>query len=204
MTTFLIVRHGEAEGNAEGRFIGQLDVPLTPLGREQVERLAPTLLDLGITKIVSSDLQRAAETVRPVADHLGLVLDYEPRLREIANGEWAGLLADDIATRWPERFAAYRAGEDVARDGGERWEDVQRRVREAMVELAGETRNDDVVLVGTHAGPAMAIARWAAGHPPIGNVFTSEFPPLANTSVSTFRMVANIPHLIEYNRIHHL
>ncbi len=204
MTTFLIVRHGEAEGNAEGRFIGQLDVPLTPLGREQVERLAPTLLDLGITKIVSSDLQRAAETVRPVADHLGLVLDYEPRLREIANGEWAGLLADDIATRWPERFAAYRAGEDVARDGGERWEDVQRRVREAMVELAGETRNDDVVLVGTHTGPAMAIARWAAGHPPIGNVFTSEFPPLANTSVSTFRMVANIPHLIEYNRIHHL
>lgn len=204
MTTFLIVRHGEAEGNAEGRFIGQIDVPLTPLGREQVERLAPTLLDLGITKIVSSDLQRAAETVRPVADHLGLVLDYEPRLREIANGEWAGLLADDIATRWPERFAAYRAGEDVARDGGERWGDVQRRVREAMVELAGETRNDDVVLVGTHAGPAMAIARWAAGHPPIGNVFTSEFPPLANTSVSTFRMVANVPHLIEYNRIHHL
>ncbi|MBT8250576.1 MAG: histidine phosphatase family protein [Acidimicrobiia bacterium] len=204
MTTFLIVRHGEAEGNAEGRFIGQIDVPLTPLGRRQVERLAPTLLDLGITKIVSSDLQRAAETVRPVAELLGLMLEYEPRFREIANGEWAGLMADDIATMWPERFAAYRAGEDVAREGGERWEDVQRRVREALIELASASRSDDVVLVGTHAGPAMAIARWAAGHPPIGNVFTSEFPPVANTSVSTFQMISNNPRLIEYNRIHHL
>lgn len=204
MTTFLIVRHGEAEGNREGRFIGQIDVPLTDLGRNQVERLAPTLMDLGVTRVVSSDLQRAAETVKPVAERLGLMLEFEPRLREIANGEWAGLMAEDIATRWPERFAAYRAGEDVARDGGERWEDVQRRVRDAMIELASQSTNDDVVLVGTHAGPAMAIARWAAGHPPIGNVFTSEFPALANTSVSTFQMVASIPRLIEYNRTHHL
>ncbi len=204
MTTFLIVRHGEAEGNREGRFIGQIDVPLTDLGRNQVERLAPTLMDLGVTRVVSSDLQRAAETVKPVAERLGLMLEFEPRLREIANGEWAGLMAEDIATRWPERFAAYRAGEDVARDGGERWEDVQRRVRDAMIELASQSTDDDVVLVGTHAGPAMAIARWAAGHPPIGNVFTSEFPALANTSVSTFQMVASIPRLIEYNRTHHL
>ena len=206
MTTLLVVRHGEAEGNSEGRFIGQMDVPLTTLGRQQVQKVTAALATRPITRVVSSDLQRAAETVRPTADRLGLEVEFEPRLREIANGHWAGLLATEVEERWPELFASYKSGVDVDREGGERWQDVQHRVRQAISDMAAVWKPDDVVLVGTHAGPVMAIARWAAGHPPIGNVFTNEFPALGNTSINTFRLSNQIsdPQLVEYNNTDHL
>jgi probable phosphoglycerate mutase len=227
VTTLLVVRHGEAEGNPEGRFIGQMDVPLTELGRQQVVKVTAALVDRRssrpttrptarpITRVVSSDLQRAAETVRPTAEKLGLDIELEPRLREIANGIWAGLLATEVEAQWPELFESYKSGVDVHREGGERWQDVQLRVREAITDAAWLP--DDVVLIGTHAGPAMAIARWAAGHPPVGNVFTAEFPPLANTSISTYRLAGSElagselagseqarPELIDYNDASHL
>lgn len=204
MITLLVVRHGEAEGNPDGRFIGQMDVPLTAMGRHQVEKLAGTLLNRGITRVISSDLQRAADTVRPVAEALGLSIELEPRLREIANGHWAGLMADEIAERWPDLFAAYRAGVDVPREGGERWQDVQYRVRQAVTEITASCRHDEVVLVGTHAGPVLSLARWAMGEPPVGTVFSSDFPPLANTAICTFQMDDSRLRLIEFNRTAHL
>ncbi|MBT8246729.1 MAG: histidine phosphatase family protein, partial [Acidimicrobiia bacterium] len=121
MTRVLIVRHGEAEGNREHRFIGQSDVPLTPQGRSQVEALTRRLSAIGITRVVSSDLQRASNTVGPVAELLGLEVEHDVRFREIANGEWANLVAADGADRFPDLWARYRDGEDVDRPGSECW-----------------------------------------------------------------------------------
>ena len=105
MTKLLIVRHGEAEGNREHRFIGQSDVSLTEDGRAQVEALTRRLLGVGITHVVSSDLRRATETVNPLAETLGIPVKTDSRLREIANGEWANLVAADVAARWPDLWA---------------------------------------------------------------------------------------------------
>ena len=202
MTRLLIVRHGEAEGNREHRFIGQSDVPLTDHGRRQVSALTRRLRDVGITRVVASDLQRAADTVTPVADELGLTVELEPRLREIENGEWANLVAADVAAGWPDLWDRYRHGEDVNRPGGECWGDVQVRAVDAITDYLASLDGSDTVLVGTHAGPALGLLRWAVGLAPEGNVFAGSFNAPHTTEIYTISLPG--PRLHTVNDTGHL
>ncbi len=202
VTKLLIVRHGEAEGNREHRFIGQSDVSLTEDGRAQVAALTRRLLGVGITHVVSSDLRRSTETVNPLAEALGIPVKTDSRLREIANGEWANLVAADVAARWPDLWARYRDGEDVDRPGGENWTEVQIRAVAAIEDIIAASEDDDVVLVGTHAGPAIGILRWAIGLEPEGNVFSGPFGALHNASISSIAVPG--PRLYTVNDTGHL
>jgi len=198
--TVLLLRHAEAEGNAERRFIGQNDVELSPLGRRQVGALARRLRTLAITRIVSSDLRRCVDTVTALAEDLGLEIEKDPRWREIANGQWGGLLADQIAERWPDAWQRYRGGEDVHRPEGERWADVRVRVVAAFEELARELTDQDVAVVCTHGGPGAILALWAAGFS--GPAFGGPFGPLANASITTLGLPG--PRLLGVNDVGHL
>ena len=202
MIRLLLVRHGEAVGNREHRFIGQSDVPLTAAGRDQVARLTDRLAGVGITQVVSSDLQRASDTVAPTAERLGLPMRLDKRLREIANGEWADLVASEVAARWPDLWERYRDGEDVDRPGGECWGNVQERAVEAVEELVDGVGDGETVLIGTHAGPALGILRWAVGLPRSGNVWRGPFGQLYNTSISTISVPG--PRLHTVNDTGHL
>jgi broad specificity phosphatase PhoE len=123
-------------------------------------------------------------------------------LREIANGEWADLVAADVETRWPDLWSRYRDGEDVARPGGERWTDVQLRAVAAIEDLIAGLDGNDTVLIGTHAGPALGIIRWAVGLPPRGSVWSGPFGALHNTSISTISLPG--PRLHTVNDTGHL
>lgn len=202
MTRFLVVRHGEAVGNREHRFIGQSDVALTDYDRRQVAALTRRLESLDINRVVSSDLSRAFDTVAPLAAQLGVEVEIDKRLREIANGEWANLVAEEVADAYPELWARYRDGEDVDRPGGESWAEVQERAVDAMTELVSSCDEGDVVVVGTHAGPALALLRWAVGLPPVGNVFAGPFGALHNASISTISIPG--PRLHAVNDTGHL
>lgn len=202
MIRLLVVRHAEAEGNREHRFIGQSDVPLTDLGRRQVEHLTRRLLDVGITRVLTSDLQRASDTVAPAAEKLGLEVEFDARLREIENGEWANLVASDVEAGWPDLWSRYRRGEDVHRPGGENWGQVQERAVAAVAEAAARSDGNDTLLVGTHAGPALGLLRWAVGLPQEGNVFAGPFGALHNTSISTISLPG--PRLHTVNDTGHL
>ncbi len=119
--TLLVIRHGEAEGNHDHRFIGQSDVPLSDLGRRQADTVGAYLASKGVTRIISSDLQRAVNTARPLADRIGLDIEIDVRLREILNGDWAMHLPEEIEAGWPDLWRRYRSGEDVQRPNGETW-----------------------------------------------------------------------------------
>ena len=78
--SLLVVRHGQSVWNAEGRWQGRADPPLTPLGEQQA---ADAALHVGpIDEVWSSDLQRAHRTAEIVAAHLGLAVRVDPRLAE--------------------------------------------------------------------------------------------------------------------------
>jgi len=203
MIKLLVIRHGQAEGNLEHRFIGQTDVPLDDVGRAQSQVLAERLKVAGIHRIVSSDLRRAVDTITPLAELIGLSIDRDPRLREISNGEWSGLLPSEISARWPDLWAAYRNGEDVLRPGGEQWEIVRERVVRAVREHAD---GDGVIAVSTHGGPALNLALWAAGVPAGGNIFRGRLGALANTSITTIEIdsESGFARLAGFNDVGHL
>ena len=73
MTDLVILRHGYSEGNKEKRFSGQMNVPLDNVGKNQAESVAKFIADnFKVDAIYSSDLSRAYDTVKPLADKLGL------------------------------------------------------------------------------------------------------------------------------------
>ena len=99
-TRVLLVRHGQSEWNAEGRWQGQADPPLTDLGRLQAREAAGALGT--VDAVWASDLQRAVETAAIIADQLGVgPVVVDPDLRERDAGEFSGLTRPEIAARFP-------------------------------------------------------------------------------------------------------
>src|SRR5688500_9075185 len=101
-TTILLVRHGETDWNLERRVQGHSDRPLNDTGRRQAIELATALGDEPVDAIYSSDLVRAHETARILAERRGLGVTVIPELREKSFGTWEGLTDREVLQRFPE------------------------------------------------------------------------------------------------------
>ena len=105
-THVIIIRHGQSQGNAEGRFGGHTDTPLSPRGRKQAQATARALASEKFTAIYSSDLPRAIETASPLAKLTGVSLETTDALRERSVGVMEGLTFEEAAEQHPEQYQA--------------------------------------------------------------------------------------------------
>jgi broad specificity phosphatase PhoE len=152
----LLVRHGQSEWNAAGRWQGQADPPLTDLGRAQAQHAARSIG--AVDAIVASDLQRAAETAAVISAELGVgpvVVDAD--LRERDAGEWSGLTRAEIDQRFPGYLQPHPdEGEPTSwaprrPHGWEPDDEVLRRAVRAL-ERVHDLAPGGEVLVVTHGG----------------------------------------------------
>lgn len=148
----LLWRHGRTGWNEEHRFQGQSDLPLDEVGRRQAEEAAPLVAAYSPVAVVSSDLVRAADTARPLADLLGLPVRLDPRLRERSLGRWEGLTRDEVGRLFPEEYAHWLAGREDCQAGSEPRSALAARAAAALADTVGET----VVLV-THSATSIAL-----------------------------------------------
>jgi glucosyl-3-phosphoglycerate phosphatase len=156
MPQLWFVRHGESLWNAEGRWQGQADPPLTERGRRQAEGAAARLAGLGIARIAASDLGRARETAQILGARLGLEPGFDASLRELDVGCWSGHPPAEVARRWPEELARFRAGDLALRaGGGESRLALRERVLAALARLAGDAAGS--VAVVSHLGVLRAL-----------------------------------------------
>ena len=162
--TLIVWRHGETEHNAAGIWQGQLDTALSGKGREQAQAAAGALTAYSPSVIVSSDLQRAADTAGTLASKLGLQVRYDERLREIHAGLWQGMTAGDVAEQFPAEQAALRAGEDIQRGvHGESLAQVAERTRAAADELLAELAPGECAVMATHGVAGRAVVSSLVG-----------------------------------------
>lgn len=157
MTRMLVIRHGQSEWNAAGRWQGRADPPLTDEGRRQAKVAAGALG--AFDAVVASPLLRAAETATIVAEHLGIgpVLT-DTDLMERDAGEWQGLTRPQIQDGWPGflddglRPPSYEPGDAMLA-----------RVLAALGRIS-ERMGDGEVLVVSHGGVVYALEE-ACGEP---------------------------------------
>ncbi len=97
-----LVRHGQTIANAERRFQGHKDFPLSDVGRQQVERVAERLRDTPIDYIYSSDLGRAAETANVIAGKHGKHVIQKELFREYSWGAFDGLTLEEAKDTYPQ------------------------------------------------------------------------------------------------------
>ena len=161
-TTLLLVRHGETDWNRDRRVQGHTDVPLNDEGRSQARTLAATLDCQEFAAIYSSDLARALETAKIIAEPCGLEVTPVEALREKDFGTWEGLTDVEILTRFPDAHA-------TGWGDGESTEELATRVLQAVDEIGAE-HPDEAVIVVTHGGPLRALLRsCGAADGPIAN-----------------------------------
>ena len=139
MTVYL-ARHGETVWNAEGRYQGRLDSPLTDTGRAQAEATALTMRERGIERLLCSPLGRARDTAHVVETALGLGAEIDDDLCESDIGRWEGLTRAEVEASYPGELARREANRLQYRPpGGESLVDMLVRARAVAGRLDGRT-----------------------------------------------------------------
>ncbi len=160
----LLLRHGQSTWNADGRWQGWSDPPLSELGRVQAADAAVHLAGLGLTSVSASDLDRARTTAAIAADALGLApVLVEPDLREYNVGLWEGLARPEIERQWPDDLEAWRNGRLTATPGGETRRFFLARVEAALARVVSSVDAGHSPLVITHGGVIRALEQLAGG-----------------------------------------
>jgi 2,3-bisphosphoglycerate-dependent phosphoglycerate mutase len=144
----LLARHGETIFNVEGRWQGQSDSPLTERGRAQARELARALADEPIAAVYTSDLGRAADTAKAVAEVHAIDAMEDVRLREIHTGEWTGKGRAEIEAEWPGGLRAWATDPSSYRmPGGESIHHAQERALAFFAERMPEHLGETVVVI---------------------------------------------------------
>ncbi len=148
----LLLRHAESTWNADARWQGWGNPPLSERGHAQARDLAERLTGAGITRVVSSDLVRAAETAAILGRTLDLRHELDARLRERNLGRWSGLREAEIRAAFGDELDRFRAHDPaLCPGGGESAVDFAARVMPALETIAAWETQETVAVV-THLG----------------------------------------------------
>jgi probable phosphoglycerate mutase len=162
----LLIRHAQSVWNAEGRWQGWADPPLSAGGEQQTRRSAARLRDEPpFDVVVSSDLARARRTAQLMAEVLEVPGPHwiEAGLREYNVGEWSGCTVQQIESRWPGETARFAGDAQFAPPGGESRTHFDARVVAAGRRVATQATAGELgrILVVAHGGVVRALARAA-------------------------------------------
>lgn len=151
-----MVRHGQSEWNALGKWQGQENPPLTELGVDQASRAAQVLGTFDL--IASSDLQRAALTAAVISELIGIgPVHIDDRLRETFVGAWQGLTRHEIEAQWPGWIKEGKRPAEAETEN-----DVALRAKAALIDLAAIVGNGEIFVV-SHGGTIRALRRHLGG-----------------------------------------
>jgi len=151
-TQVLLIRHGQSEGNAAGRFGGHTATPLSQRGRKQALATAHALAAESLTAIYSSDLPRATETAAPLAKLIKVKIQATEAFRERSVGVMEGLTFEEAAQKHPDQYAALlRRDFEHVLSGGESYRQLLDRAARKLDEVI-ETHKGGRIGVFSHTG----------------------------------------------------
>lgn len=148
----VLVRHGETDWNREGRFQGQIDIPLNSNGRAQAEAASRFLAEVPIDRAYTSAMARPRQTAEAIlAQHPGVPLTSTTGLLEIGHGLWEGRLEREIAEGWPQLLTDWKERpQTVQMPQGETVHDVWQRSLDTWNRIAAGLDERETALVVAH------------------------------------------------------
>lgn len=198
-TTLLLIRHGQTDWNASGRWQGHQDVDLNAVGRAQAAALARRLAQRSIRAIYSSDLKRAAVTAAIVGRALGLEPLYDPAWRERNLGEFQGLTTAEVMARINGGEKRMRPGV-INPPGGESELGLHARAT-AVYESVIARHTAETVAVVSHGGTLRAVISHVLG---LQAGEFGRFSLSGNTGLSVVEVHEDGPRLTCLNDVSHL
>jgi len=148
----ILVRHGETDWNKQGRFQGQIDIPLNQNGKAQAKAASNFLKCIPIQRAFSSSLSRPKETAQIILkEHPGIEITLKNNLIEIGHGKWEGKLESEIKSDWPDLLKTWKIFPDkVQMPEGENIQEVSTRSIIGWTEICNDLKKDETALVVAH------------------------------------------------------
>ncbi len=163
VTQVVLIRHGQSEGNAAGRFGGHTATPLSTRGKAQAEATARALANEKFSAIYTSDLLRAVQTATPLARLAKIELQLTDAFRERSVGVMEGLTFEEAAEKHPEQYQALlRRDLDHVLSGGESYRQMLDRASRKLDEAIAEHRGGRIAIF-THTGTICILALHVMG-----------------------------------------
>lgn len=166
-TRIFLIRHAEVE-NPHGILYGHLEgFHLSALGRAQAAAIGDEIRDEGLTRIVHSPLDRAAETARLINERLAqpAALETDPALREAEFSRYLeGVPYWQVPLRRP-LWLVHKIKRGLV-PGDETIEEMGRRVLDVARRLVREHPGEPAALV-SHADPLNAAWILLDGRPQV-------------------------------------
>ncbi len=133
MSTVFVIRPGETDFDQQARIQGDLDLPMSDRGRQQVVAVIERLRGQEIGTIYSSTTEPARTAARAIGESLGAPVKELEGLGNLNQGLWQGLLLEDIRRKQPRVYKQWRdAPETVCAPQGETCDEAHERVRKAL------------------------------------------------------------------------
>lgn len=196
-TTIVLIRHGQTDWNAAGRWQGHTDIPLNQEGLAQARALAARLAAWPITAVYSSDLERARVTAEHLANALNSELTVDERWRERGLGVLEGLTREEVQARYPD-LNLPRTFIDAPE--GESYDQLHQRVVGAYTRLMQEHAGEMVAVV-SHGGAMRVLISHILGLP---REVYAPFSLRGNTGISIIDIEENNALLARLNDTSHL
>ena len=190
-----LIRHGQTDWNKIGRIQGVTDVPLNERGLAQARALAEGMKKRPVTAVFTSNLSRACETGRTVAEDQQVPVIRIEDLKEVGFGVWEGLTMTEIAQQYPEELKAWMENPSASGPtGGESTDQVYERVKKVMAQILPQAKGD--IAIVSH-GTTLEFLLKAMGHADV---------IVENSSITTvsYDPETGIYDLIGLNDVEHL
>jgi len=201
----LLVRHGETDWNRQGRFQGQIDIPLNSNGLSQAAAAREFLAKVPIDRAYTSAMARPRQTAEVILRaHPGVPLTSTTGLLEIGHGLWEGRLESEIAEGWPQLLADWKmTPETVQMPGGETIHDVWQRSLRTWDRIAAGLDERETALVVAHDAVNKAILCALLGLS-AGDIWAVKQGNGGVTVVDYPRGASGLPVVTSLNLTHHL
>lgn len=197
------VRHAQTAWNGEHRIQGRSDLPLSPLGKEQAQRLARRFASHHLRGIFTSGLLRSRQTAESIASGNGHGVQpvVEPDLAEMHLGAWEGLTPEEVDAQFHNAYGQWRsAPSSVIIPGAEPVEGFRARVRQALEKILGGAGEGEYVVV-SHGGVIAAL---------LADLVGADYDAvlrrvrLDNAGVTALEFGTGLPHVLWINSTTHL
>ncbi len=208
-----LVRHGETIYNKKGLFQGQTDIPLDEDGKLQARkaglRFNDEFIKSGetISAIYTSPLSRTRETAEIIGENFNIKPQDFPSFKEINMGEWEGKSAGEVMEKYKDSDGTpllKKWKEDPLNyhiPGGEKVQDVDRRVVDSINDLIKKHRPEDNLIIVTHGGP-IGVVICHALHESLKEVTKKKADNTSVTVVETQKDINSLKLLIQNDTSH--
>jgi probable phosphoglycerate mutase len=192
-TSILLVRHGETEWNRQNRVQGNLDSPLTGLGKDQANQLRQMLERVHIEQAYVSPLKRARDTLDIIIQDRPIEVGIVDDLREIKLGPWEGKTRAETALSNPaEENNFWHQPESFALPGAETFQQLQTRMVAALESIFLRASGHTVLVVSHWIAIKVALAYYKgiplSGLSGISNPLNGSFIRLTRLGDDAYRV----------------